>query len=62
MTNLKVEIEENVNYKLTGYRPNGISYTVPREEIGVFRNGHWYPINSNKIFVNFVIERIEIIK
>jgi hypothetical protein len=50
--------KQNVKYKLTGYRPNGI-YTVPRMEIAEWKNGNWYPYGFNKMLVNFIIEKIE---
>lgn len=45
-------------YKLIGYRPVGIYYNTPREEIAEYRNGSWYNIRSNKEIVNFVIEKV----
>lgn len=48
--------KENVKYKLTGYRPVGIDYNVPREEIAEFRKGNWFREGSKKRLTNFVIE------
>lgn len=50
--------KEGVKYKLIGYQPVGIDYTVPREEIAGWKNGYWYPYGCGKMIVNFVIERV----
>jgi hypothetical protein len=54
--------KESTKYKLSGYQPVGISYNIPREEIAEWKNGHWYPVGSNKRIVNFIIETITEIK
>jgi hypothetical protein len=50
--------KEDKKYKLIGYQPVSLTYTVPREEIATFKNGHWYPLGSRKRIVNFVIETV----
>lgn len=50
--------KEKTKYKLIGYQPVGIEYSIPRIEIAEWKNNEWYPYGRGKVIVNFVIEKI----
>ena len=57
---LPIKREQCVKYRLKGYQPIGIDYTIPRELYAELKDGEWYPIGCGKRLVNMVIEEIHV--
>ena len=54
--------KENTKYKLEGFQPVGVDYSISRTKICQFKNNNWYLYGGNKIIGNFIITKVTEIK